>query len=192
MSKQTITVEQLGERLREQEGGVEILDVRTPVEFREVHAVGARNVPLNRLNPAEVLSDRNGGAAEPLYVMCKGGVRSTRAQQQFLDAGFDNVVNVEGGTDAWVAAGLPVVREANVMSLERQVRIAAGLISLVGALLAIFIHPYFAGVPAFIGAGLVFAGVTGWCGMGMLLARMPEPAMNWQLKPGDPAEDRSF
>jgi rhodanese-related sulfurtransferase len=82
-------------------------------------------------------------------------------------------VNVEGGTLAWEAAGLPVVRGQKVISLERQVRIVAGFLVLVGALLAMTVHPYFAGLSAFVGAGLMFAGITDTCGMGMLLARMP-------------------
>ena len=87
--------------------------------------------------------------------------------------GWLNVVNVEGGTLACEAAGLPVVRGKKAISLERQVRIAAGFLVLVGAVLALTVHPYFAGLSAFVGAGLMFAGITDTCGMGMLLARMP-------------------
>ena len=72
-----------------------------------------------------------------------------------------------------MAAGLPVVRGKKVMSLERQVRIAAGFIVLVGALLGFFVHPYFTGISAFVGAGLMFAGITDSCAMGMLIAKMP-------------------
>ena len=80
---------------------------------------------------------------------------------------------MEGGTLAWEQAGYPVVRGRKTMSLERQVRIAAGGIAFVGAVLALSVDAWFAGIPAFIGAGLVFAGVTDTCGMGMVLARMP-------------------
>ena len=83
------------------------------------------------------------------------------------------MVNVDGGTNAWVEAGLPVERGKQTISLERQVRIAAGLLVLTGAALAFFVHPYLIGLSAFVGAGLVFAGVTDTCGMGLLLARMP-------------------
>jgi rhodanese-related sulfurtransferase len=88
-------------------------------------------------------------------------------------AGQANVVNVEGGTLAWAEAGLPVVRGPKAISLERQVRIAAGSLVLLGAVLGWFVHPAFVGLSAFIGAGLVFAGVTDTCGMALLLARMP-------------------
>jgi hypothetical protein len=89
-------------------------------------------------------------------------------------AGLDNAVVVEGGTIAWSDAGLPVERAAvKVMSLERQVRIGAGSLVLTGVLLAIFVHPYFLALSGFVGGGLVFAGITDWCGMGLLLAKAP-------------------
>ncbi len=152
---------------------VDLIDVRTPLEFREVHAEPARNIPLDSLDPQQVMKARNGSADQPLYVICKGGTRGAKAQQKFIDAGYANVINVEGGTEAWAGAGLPVVRGQKAMSLERQVRIAAGFIVLVGALLGIIVHPYFAGISAFVGAGLMFAGITNSCAMGMLIAKMP-------------------
>jgi hypothetical protein len=82
-------------------------------------------------------------------------------------------LNVEGGTIACENAGLPLARGTKVMSLERQVRIAAGSLVLTGIVLGWLVHPYLIGLSAFVGAGLVFAGVTDTCGMGMLLARMP-------------------
>jgi len=152
---------------------VDIIDVRTPVEFREVRAASARNMPLDALDPHAVMKSRDGSADEPLYLICEGGTRGGKACQKFIDAGFTNVINVEGGTEAWVKAGLPVVRGKKAMSLERQVRITAGFIVLVGALLGIFVHPYFAGISAVVGAGLIFAGITDTCAMGMLIAKMP-------------------
>jgi Protein of unknown function (DUF2892) len=83
------------------------------------------------------------------------------------------VVNVEGGMLACIEAGLQVVRGKKAISLERQVRIAAGLLVVLGSLLGWFVHPAFIGLSAFVGAGLLFAGITDTCGMGMLLARMP-------------------
>lgn len=75
---------------------------------------------------------------------------------------------------AWVEAGLPVDRgTSTVIGLERQVRIAAGAIVLGGVLLAQFVNPALIWLSGFVGAGLIFAGITDWCGMGMLLARMP-------------------
>lgn len=154
-------------------GPVELIDVRTPVEFREVHADFARNVPLDSLDPAAVMKARNGSADQPLYVICRTGSRGKQACQKFQAAGYTQVVNVEGGTLAWDSAGLPVVRGKKAISLERQVRIAAGSLVLVGAVLGYFVDPAFIGLSAFIGAGLVFAGVTDTCGMAIMLGRMP-------------------
>ena len=152
---------------------VDLIDVRTPVEFREVHCPFARNVPLSDLDPKAVMAARSGRADQPLYVICKSGGRGKQACEKFLAAGFTNVVNVEGGTLAWAECGLAVNRGKKAISLERQVRIAAGAIVLVGTALGGLVHPYFLGLSAFVGAGLVFAGVTDTCGMGLLLARMP-------------------
>lgn len=164
----TISPKELASRIERGEAK-EIVDVRTPAEFREIHATAARNVPLDTLVPNAV-GPKNG---EPLYFICKAGGRSAKACQKLIDAGITNVVSIDGGTDAWAAAGLPVVRGRKTMSLERQVRIAAGSLVLIGIVLGSFVHPYFVGLSAFIGAGLVFAGVTDTCGMGMIFARMP-------------------
>lgn len=166
----TISPQELSQR-RNSGQLIDLIDVRTPVEFREVHVDFARNVPLDRLD-AEALKSQGNGAAEPLYVICRSGSRGKQACDKLAAAGL-NVVNVEGGTLAWDAAGLPVVRGKKAISLERQVRIAAGFLVLVGAVLAMTVHPYFAGLSAFVGAGLMFAGITDTCGMAMLLARMP-------------------
>jgi rhodanese-related sulfurtransferase len=152
---------------------LDLIDVRTPVEYREVHVESARNVPLDRLDPAALVQARHGSPDEPLYILCRSGSRGQQACERFQKAGFANVVNVEGGTLACVEAGLPVVRGKKAISLERQVRIAAGLLVLLGALLGWLVHPAFIGLSAFVGAGLVFAGITDTCGMGMALARMP-------------------
>ena len=152
---------------------VDFIDVRTPLEFREVHVAQARNIPLDQLDPAALIETRIGSTGEPLYLICWSGSRGRQACEKFLKTGFSNVVNVEGGTMACVEAGLPVVRGKKAVSLERQVRIAAGSLVLLGAVLGWFVHPAFIGLSAFVGAGLVFAGITDTCGMGMILARMP-------------------
>jgi rhodanese-related sulfurtransferase len=150
---------------------VTIIDVRTPAEFRGVHVVGARNVPLDVLDQhtAEL---RQAAGAGPLYLICQGGGRSRKACER-LAAQRIAVVNIDGGTNAWVEAGLPVERGKQTISLERQVRIVAGSLALAGALLAWFVHPAFVWLSAFIGGGLLFAGLTDTCGMGILLAKMP-------------------
>jgi rhodanese-related sulfurtransferase len=152
---------------------IDLIDVRTPVEFQEVRVEFARNVPLDRLDPGQIVRARNGSANEPLYIVCRSGGRSQQACEKFLKAGFANVVNVEGGTLACENTGLPLVRGKKVISLERQVRIAAGSLVLLGVVLGWLVHPYLVGLSAFVGAGLLFAGLTDTCGMGLLLARMP-------------------
>jgi rhodanese-related sulfurtransferase len=171
MSVGTVRPQQLAKLCKS--GQIELIDVRTPVEYRELHVAVARNVPLDKLDPAAVMRSRNGSRDKPLYLICRSGSRGRQACEKFLAAGFANVVNVEGGTLACVECGLPVVRGKKAMSLERQVRIAAGLLVLLGALLGWLVHPVFIALAAFVGAGLVFAGITDTCGMGLLLARMP-------------------
>lgn len=171
----TITPQELAQR---QESGesVRLLDVRTPAEFSEVHVTFAQNMPLDSLNPDALKSE---AADAPLYVICRSGSRGRQACERLQAAGL-KVRNVEGGTAAWEAAGLPVARSGRkVMSLERQVRIAAGLLVLTGVSLGWLVHPALYGLSAFVGGGLVFAGITDWCGMGMLMAKMP-----WNQSPG--------
>ena len=170
----TISSKQLFE-LHQAGNDFELIDVRTPVEFREVHVTLARNVPLDRLNPAEFTSDRD---SQPLYFICRSGNRSRQACEKLVAAGFTNVVSVDGGTQAWDQAGLPVVRGKKAISLDRQVRIAAGSLVVIGVVLGAFVHAYWYGLSAFVGAGLVFAGITDTCGMGMLLSRMPWNQVN--------------
>jgi len=172
MSNSTISPTGLAE-LRKAGTELDIIDVRTPVEFREVHLDVARNVPLDQLDPSAVMQAHNGSQEQPLYVICRSGSRGGKAREQFLQAGFTNVINIEGGTQACEQAGLPVVRGNKAISLERQVRIAAGFLVLLGAVLSWQVHPAFIGLSAFVGAGLMFAGITDTCGMGMMLARMP-------------------
>ncbi len=153
---------------------IDFIDVRTPGEYAAVHAVGAKLVPVDDLDVQAVLRSRVGDPADPIYVLCKAGTRGRKACEKFHAAGITNVVNVEGGTDAWVAAGLPVERgQSSVLPLDRQVRIAVGLMVLVGVVLALTVHIGFIGISAFAGAGMVYAGITDRCAMATMLARMP-------------------
>lgn len=172
MSVKTVPPQELA-ALLQQGRKIRLIDVRTPAEYREIHAEGAQLVPLDRLDPKSLVASLSSSATEPIYVICKSGSRARQACEQFLAAGIANIVSVEGGTTAWEQAGLPVVRGKKTMSLERQVRIAAGSLVLTGAVLSLAHHPWWIGLSAFVGAGLVFAGITDTCGMGMLLARMP-------------------
>lgn len=170
MSFASITPKQLHDEIRSGKK-ITLIDVRTPAEFGEVHVTCAKNVPLDRISTTKhpEIPDE---ASSPTYVICKSGGRSKMACDKLVAAGYGNVVNVEGGTSACETAGLPVARGKKVMSLERQVRIAAGSLVFTGTMLGIY-SPWFLIIPGFVGAGLVFAGITDTCGMGMMLARMP-------------------
>jgi rhodanese-related sulfurtransferase len=159
--------------LRKTDEDIDLIDVRTPAEYRELHVDFAHNVPLDQLDPHTVMQARNGARDGPLYVVCQAGSRGEKACEKFRQAGYTNVVNVEGGTVACERAGLPLIRGKKTISLERQVRIAAGSVVLLGAVLGWLIDPAFIGLSAFVGACLIFAGITDTCGMGMILAKMP-------------------
>lgn len=151
---------------------VELIDVRTPIEFQEVHVEFARNIPLDTLDP-QVVAEKYAAKKDPVYLICKSGSRGKMACEKLTQAGFENAINVEGGTDSCVQTSLPLKRGKKIMSLERQVRIAAGALVLVGVLAGWLVHPAFYGLSGFIGAGLMFAGITDTCAMGMLIAKMP-------------------
>lgn len=155
---------------RQGAGAAHLVDVRTPAEYRSLHAEGATLVPLDAFDTAALVGAVPAGRT--LHLLCKSGTRARMAAQK-LDAAGCACVVVEGGTDAWAAAGLPVVRGKAAMSLERQVRIVAGLLVLTGVVLGFTVHPYWFGLSGFIGAGLTFAGLTDICPMAMFIARCP-------------------
>jgi rhodanese-related sulfurtransferase len=138
---------------------VELLDVRTPPEYAAAHIPQARNEPLDQLRPHD----------QPVYLICRTGARAIKAAGRFPQG-----IVVKGGTQAWIEAGLPVESSpVKVISLERQVRIVAGSLVLLGVMLGWLVHPVLFVLSAFVGAGLVFAGITDFCGMALLLAKMP-------------------
>lgn len=165
---------QPGEIARQQAHGEKfyLLDVRSPAEFEQLHAEGAVNLPLGDLRQRASLPQDCCG---PVCILCQSGQRAREAAR-ILDArGGDSVfLVVEGGTERWLATGLPVVRgQSTGWSIERQVRLVVGCFILLGVTLnRIGFDPaiYLAG---FMGLGLTFAGLTNTCGMGLLLAQMP-------------------
>ena len=158
-------------RLRDQQPGTRLLNVRTPAEFETQHITGAYNVPLDTLH--EHAAEIRAGVAEPVVLVCRSGQRGRKAEEVLRAAGMSNLHVLEGGLNAWLADGRAARVGTARMSLERQVRIAAGALAAAGGFLALFVHPLFAALPALIGSGLVFAGVTDSCALGMLLARLP-------------------
>jgi rhodanese-related sulfurtransferase len=150
---------------------VSLLDVRTPGEFEAVHITGAYNVPLDTLG--EHSREIRANVSQPLVLVCQSGQRARRAEEVLKAAGMPNLHVLDGGVNAWLAAGGVVTRGAARLSLERQVRRAAGGLAALGALLALLAQPAFALLPLAVGSGLVFAGVTNRCGLALLLARLP-------------------
>lgn len=161
------------EALDKSNQGAALVDVRTPGEYKARHASGARLLPLDTIKPDVAKAEAEQHNGNPLLLLCKSGKRAQQAAEALEAAGASHVYVVTGGTDAWAAAGLPVEEGKGVISLERQVRIAAGSIVLLGVVLGFTVTPGFFWLSGFVGAGLVFAGITDTCGMGMLLARMP-------------------
>jgi rhodanese-related sulfurtransferase len=169
----TIPPRRLHERLQQSEK-LQLLDVRTPAEHAEIHVPGVQLAPLDRLDATELARASGFAKDQALYIFCHAGGRAKLAAEKLEQSGYEQCYVVEGGTQAWAEAGLPVDRGTNKgISLERQVRIAAGAIVLTGVLLARFVDPAFIWLSGFVGAGLIFAGITDWCGMGMLIAKMP-------------------
>ncbi len=153
-----------------QSGECQVIDVREFSEFSSERIADAQLMPLSNFEKHADEIDHT----KPVYLMCRSGNRAKQAAERLSSKGFTDVHVIEGGMLAWSQAGLPLVTgESKVWSLERQVRFSAGLLVLTGALLAFFVHPYFVGIAAFIGAGLAFSGATDTCGMAMVLAKMP-------------------
>jgi rhodanese-related sulfurtransferase len=150
-----------------------VLDVRTPAEFAECHVAGAKLAPLDALDPRKAADALKPADGTPIYLLCKGGTRATKAAQQFIAAGIANVCVVTGGTEACVAANVPVERGAkSVIPLDGQVRIAIGVLILMFMLLARYVHYSIYLIPA-MAIALIVSGLTGFCGMAILLGKAP-------------------
>jgi rhodanese-related sulfurtransferase len=151
-------------------GDTLLLDVREPGEHAREHIPGAQLLPLGQLDPARL--DLQG--KRRVVVHCMSGQRSAAAAERLQAAGIGPVANLTGGLPAWRSAGYPVAVDRRApLPLMRQVQLAAGALIVTGVLLGFFVHPGFYAVAGAVGAGLIFAGATGWCGMAMLLAKLP-------------------
>jgi rhodanese-related sulfurtransferase len=150
-----------------------LLDVRSPAEHAGAHIPGTKLIPLDELDPVSFCKQR-GADCSPVFVICQSGGRAAKAIQKLEAAGVKDCVLLEGGTQAWIDAGLPVNRgKSRVLPLMRQVQITIGAISATGSVLALLVDPKFAFIPLFMGCGLLMAGITGFCGLAVLMAKMP-------------------
>jgi rhodanese-related sulfurtransferase len=149
-----------------------VLDVRTPAEFREVHIPGSTNIPLGDL-PRRAAEVAERAQSRPIALVCRTGRRAESACAELARQGLADLQVLEGGIVSWLDGGLPVTRGAKAISIERQVRIVAGFLVLLGVVLGFLVHPSFYVLAGFIGAGLLVAGITDTCGMALVLAKMP-------------------
>lgn len=164
----TLSPQAVRERL--DSGCAVLVDIREPDEFARSHIKGAQSQPLSVWEKAHLTVDPD---ADVIFT-CRSGMRTAGACGRLAARVTGDAYVLDGGLNAWEKAGLPVETNADApLEIMRQVQIAAGSLVLLGVLLGFFVAPAWFGLPAFVGAGLTFAGVTGFCGMARLLMLMP-------------------
>jgi glyoxylase-like metal-dependent hydrolase (beta-lactamase superfamily II)/rhodanese-related sulfurtransferase len=151
-------------------GAGSVIDVRTVAEVESEHIAGSRHVPVDQVRDR---ADEIRATPAPRLILCRSGMRAENARRQLQELGIGGLSVVEGGILAYAGAGGVTLKGKKTISLERQVRIAAGALIVVGAVLGFAVHPVLHLLSALVGGGLVFAGITDRCGMAMLLAKMP-------------------
>ena len=166
MSIPVITAKEARKRL--EEGSAVLVDIREPAEHAREKIPGAQSVPLSSFDAARLA----GGKAVIFH--CQSGNRTRTNADRLCVVEAPETYVLEGGLAGWKAAGHPTsLDRSKPIELQRQVQIAAGALIMLGLLLAVLASPWFALLSAFVGCGLMFAGITGWCGMAHLLALMP-------------------
>lgn len=149
---------------------VDFINVCTVPEYNEKHIPGVRSVPIDTLEK-HLNEFKN---KQTIYVHCRSGNRARQAIEKLEKLGITaELVNVAGGLDAWDKAGYETRSYSHKMPLMRQVLLAAGTLVVSGVVLALVVDPLFVFLSLFVGGGLMFSGITGWCGMSYLLAKMP-------------------
>jgi rhodanese-related sulfurtransferase len=171
-TESSVTAQELQRRMDAGQAAF-LLDVRTPGEYAAAHVPGTKLIPLDEFKAAAFCRERNGDCSA-VYVLCQSGGRARRAIEKLKAAGVQGCVLVEGGIQAWIDAGLPVNRgQSRALPLMRQVQITVGFLTGLGGLLALTVNKFFAIIPLVVGSGLLFAGLTGFCGLAQVLAKMP-------------------
>lgn len=157
-------------RRRIEETGAILIDIRDTDEYVRRHIPGGHSLPLSGLSTAHNGLD----SGQDIIFTCRSGMRTAGACDQLAARASGRAFILEGGVDAWAAAGLPVaVNKKAPLEIMRQVQISAGLLVLTGVILGALVSPVWFGLSAFVGAGLTFAGATGFCGMARLLMMAP-------------------
>jgi rhodanese-related sulfurtransferase len=144
--------------------GTAVLDIREPGEFAYEHITGTRHVPFERLLTFTAPLPKD----NEIYLLCQSGIRTAQAVKLLHQNGFSHVHSLEGGLEAWKQAGLPVEKARGPIPIMRQVQIVAGSLVLMGGLI-----PDLRWIAIVVGAGLLFAGCTGTCGMAKILSALP-------------------
>lgn len=153
-----------------EEGTISLIDVREAAEYAGERIPGSTRVSLSSFDPEKIALEQG----KKLVLHCQSGRRSVQAAEKLFAAGFEEVTHLEGGLNAWKQAGYSVETSKDApISIMRQVQIVAGSLVVIGTLLGAFISPWFLILSGFVGSGLVFAGVTNTCALGMLLTQMP-------------------
>ncbi|MBA4250012.1 MAG: rhodanese [Candidatus Puniceispirillum sp.] len=147
-----------------------LIDVRELSEYNFECIDGSYHIPLH-----EISIDKLPSASKPIVIHCRSGKRSEQACQLLMQQNPNlNLYSLEGGITAWINQGMDVKNWGKkIIPLDRQTQIIAGIFALSGTLLGTFIHPHFYIIPGFVGCGLIFAGITGWCGTTQILSKMP-------------------
>lgn len=157
-------------RERLEAGRAVLVDIREADEFARVRIKGAQLQPLSQWENAHLTIDP---AADVIFT-CRSGLRTGGACDRLAARVSGHAYVLDGGINAWEKAGLPVETDADApLEIMRQVQIAAGSLVLLGVLLGFLVSPAWFGLSGFVGAGLTFAGATGFCGMARLLMLMP-------------------
>jgi rhodanese-related sulfurtransferase len=157
------------------DGQAVLIDVREADEHARERIVGAKLVPLSRFDVAEV--ERSADRVRRVVIHCRSGKRGADACRMAAGLAAKGIAvhNLAGGIEAWKREGLPTVVDTGVsgISVMRQVQLVIGVLALTGSALAWFVHPGFVALPAFLGAGLTFAGATGTCALATVIGMMP-------------------
>lgn len=156
--------------LRESDPQIRLIDVRTPGEFASAHIPGSYNVPLDLLR--EHRSELTASHGDPVVLVCASGARADQARTLLETAGLDRLSVLRGGITGWENEGGELNRGRGTWAMERQVRLAAGLLVLIGVVASTAYKPL-KWIAGFVGAGLTFAAVTNTCAMSKVLGLLP-------------------
>lgn len=155
---------------RLQRGEIRLVDIRNPDERAREHIEGSLAAPIGSLSSAGLKID----AGDAVVFHCKSGMRTDQNCELLAASVAGDAFILEGGIDGWKRAGLPTLANRSApLELNRQVQMVAGLLILLGVTFGALVHPAYYGLSAFVGAGLFFAGASGWCGMAHVLKAMP-------------------